>query len=109
MVYVLQRNMIASSNCRRAGSSVGSIVYVFDKADVTIDDPKSSLKSYKDSDTKSGNTITRQFCANCGCPVMSLLADESSKVILKGGLFNEIPAPAFKSFDHEEPSWMKVT
>ena len=66
MVYVVQRNMNASSNCRRAGSSVGSIVYVFEKADVTIDDPNSSLKSYKDSDTKSGNTITRQFCANCG-------------------------------------------
>lgn len=55
-----------SFNCRRAGSSIGSIVYVFDKEDVTIDDSTSSLKSYKDSDTISGNTITRQFCGGCG-------------------------------------------
>ncbi|KAF1847011.1 uncharacterized protein K460DRAFT_363126 [Cucurbitaria berberidis CBS 394.84] len=96
------------SNCRRAGSSVGSIVYIFNKTDVTIDDPSSSLKSYKDCDTKSGNTITRQFCGNCGCPIMSLFAGETPQVILKGGIFEHIPAPAFKSFDHEEPTWMKV-
>jgi hypothetical protein len=55
-----------SANCRRAGSSIGSIVYVFDKSEVKINDPEGSIKSYKDSDTKSGNSITRQFCATCG-------------------------------------------
>lgn len=57
---------LCSSNCRRAGSAPGSIVYMFDKSEVTIDDPKDMLKSYKDSDTNSGNTIIRQFCSNCG-------------------------------------------
>lgn len=55
-----------SGNCRRAGSTPGSIVYMFDKSEVTIDDSQGALKSYKDSDTTSGNTIIRQFCSNCG-------------------------------------------
>ncbi|KAH7355790.1 Mss4-like protein [Pyrenochaeta sp. MPI-SDFR-AT-0127] len=97
------------SNCRRAGSTVGSIVYVLEKTDVTVHDPGNKLKSYKDSDTTSKNTITRQFCSGCGSPVMSLFAGESSQVILKGGLFEHIPPPAFKSFEQEEPKWLKVT
>jgi hypothetical protein len=60
-----------SANCRRAGSSIGSIIYMFDKTEVKIDDTNGTLKSYKDSDTKSGNSITRQFCSNCGRWVMS--------------------------------------
>ncbi|OAL46595.1 hypothetical protein IQ07DRAFT_155834 [Pyrenochaeta sp. DS3sAY3a] len=96
------------SNCRRAGSSVGSVVYMMDKTDVSLDDPNHYLKSYTDQDTVSGNTITRQFCSNCGCPVFSILDPASPKVIIKGGLFLELPPPAFKSFDHEEPKWLRV-
>ncbi|EUC30609.1 hypothetical protein COCCADRAFT_39190 [Bipolaris zeicola 26-R-13] len=93
------------SNCRRAGSSIGSIIYSLDKSEVTINDPNGNLKGYEDSDTKSGNTLTRQFCSNCGCPIVSLLGQ---KMFLKGGLFKQIPAPGHKSFAEEEPSWMKV-
>ena len=39
---------------------------MFEETDVTISDPKKVLKDYTDSDTTSGNTITRQFCGNCG-------------------------------------------
>jgi hypothetical protein len=55
-----------SSNCRRAGSSIGSLVYVSQKSDVQITDPRGNLKSYDDGDTTSGNHIIRQFCGNCG-------------------------------------------
>jgi hypothetical protein len=60
-----------SLNCRRAGSSVGSIVYLLDNSEVKIDDPNGALKSYEDADTKSGNSIVRQFCGNCGRCVVS--------------------------------------
>jgi hypothetical protein len=60
-----------SLNCRRAGSSVGSIIYLLDNSEVKIDDPNGALKSYKDGDTKSGNSIVRQFCGNCGRCVIS--------------------------------------
>jgi hypothetical protein len=39
---------------------------MLDKTEVKVEDPKGNLKNYKDSDTKSGNTITRQFCGQCG-------------------------------------------
>jgi hypothetical protein len=65
-VCCLSVSDIHSSNCRRAGSSVGSIVYILDKTEVEIEDGCGSLRSYKDSDTKSGGAITRQFCGNCG-------------------------------------------
>jgi hypothetical protein len=55
-----------SANCRRAGGSIGSIVYMFEEADVQISDPDGKLKSYKDNDTNSGKPVTRQFCGNCG-------------------------------------------
>jgi len=39
-------------------------------------------------------------------PITSVLAGD--KIALKGGLFEKIPAPGFKSFEQEEPSWMKT-
>jgi hypothetical protein len=39
-------------------------------------------------------------------PITSLLAGD--KIALKGGLFDKIPIPGYKSFEQEEPSWMKI-
>jgi hypothetical protein len=36
------------------------------------------------------------------------VGDDSPKMFLKGGLFDKIPAPGFKSFEQEEPSWLKI-
>ncbi|KAF2633099.1 hypothetical protein BU25DRAFT_358136 [Macroventuria anomochaeta] len=58
--------MPKAGKCRCAGSAPGLIVYMFDKSEVSINDSKGALKSYKDSDITSGNTIIRQFCSNCG-------------------------------------------
>lgn len=41
-------------------------------------------------------------------PVASLLADESPKMVLNGGLFDHLPEPGHKSFEQEEPSWMSI-
>lgn len=41
-------------------------------------------------------------------PVFSILDPTSPKVIIKGGLFLELPPPGFKSFDDEEPKWLRV-
>jgi hypothetical protein len=39
---------------------------MLNKTEVKVEDPEGNLKNYKDSNTKSGNTITRQFCGQCG-------------------------------------------
>jgi hypothetical protein len=95
-------------NCRRAGSTPGSIVYFYDRDQVKIDDDKGALKTYTDSDTTSGNTIFRQFCGNCGCPVASLLAMDAPKIILKGGLFDHLPRPGVTSFPQNQPEWLDI-
>ncbi|KAF2742043.1 hypothetical protein M011DRAFT_413361 [Sporormia fimetaria CBS 119925] len=54
------------TNCQRTSAGLCSINYILDTSSAKFDDPKDLLKSYKDSDTKSGNVITRKFCSNCG-------------------------------------------
>ncbi|KAH7083779.1 Mss4-like protein [Paraphoma chrysanthemicola] len=98
-----------SSNCRRAGSTVGAFIYVIDKDQVKIDDQKGYLKTYQDSDTKSGNTILRKFCSNCGSPIASLISEEAPQMYLKCGLFEEIPVATYKAFEDEEPAWFKIS
>ncbi|CBX96543.1 hypothetical protein IAQ61_005590 [Plenodomus lingam] len=96
------------ANCRRAGSCAGSIIFIIDGKDVKIEDKKNSLKDYTDADTVSGNTITRRFCSNCGSPVMSVPGGDNPTVYLKGGLFDRLPPPTFKSFEQEEPDWLSI-
>ena len=49
-----------------------------------------------------------EYCQQNDSPIASLVGDESPKMFLKGGLFDKIPAPGFKSFEQEEPSWLKI-
>lgn len=69
----MQTTHASSSNCKRAGSSMCSIVFMLDHSEVDIQDPSGALKNYTDANTKSGNAITRQFCGNCGRLVTCML------------------------------------
>lgn len=55
---------------------MGSVIYPVNQSEVTINDAKGHLKSYEDSDTKSGNTITRKFCGNCGRCVIRVVLEK---------------------------------
>ncbi|KAF2011371.1 hypothetical protein BU24DRAFT_466084 [Aaosphaeria arxii CBS 175.79] len=92
-------------NCRRASAGICSANYMVPWADVTVSDPNKALKTYKDSDTISGNTITRHFCGTCGCPIYSLTSPDSPMVILKGGLFEHTPAPIHEVFTQDKVPW----
>ncbi|KAH3913019.1 hypothetical protein HBH56_110730 [Parastagonospora nodorum] len=96
------------ANCRRGGGTFGSIVFPMTKDDAKISDAKGTLKSYTDNDTTTGNTIIRQFCSDCGSPVASLTTDGKGTMYLKGGLFDQIPKATYKSFEQNEPSWVKI-
>ena len=88
------------------------------------------LKTYNDNDTTSGGTVYRSFCSNCGrsvlqtttllgedlkiandhpSPVYSAKEPNPTKLILKGGLFDEAPAPGKVFFDEKRPAWLSVT
>ena len=53
-------------NCRKSSGCVASNNMVIEKENVQIEDPKSLLKTYNDSNTGSGLTTPRSFCSNCG-------------------------------------------
>ncbi|KAF2468905.1 uncharacterized protein BDR25DRAFT_289884 [Lindgomyces ingoldianus] len=92
-------------NCRRAGGPC-SVNYVIELSEIEIEDAQNTLKSYQDSNTKSGNTITRRFCGNCGSPVMSLVPG-MTKVFVKGSLFDSMSEPNSEFFLERKPDWME--
>ncbi|KAF1994344.1 hypothetical protein P154DRAFT_527141 [Amniculicola lignicola CBS 123094] len=92
-------------NCRRSCGSAMSVNYVFERSDIDIDDPKDVLKGYADSNTKSGNTITRRFCGNCGSPVMTEVPT-GTQVFLKGGLFFPLGKPIAEAFQENKSEWL---
>lgn len=72
----------------------------------------------------------RSFCSNCGrlvpaddmlpwdelettncssSPVYSAKEPNPTKLILKGGLFDEAPAPGREFFSEKRPAWLSVT
>ncbi|KAL1642527.1 hypothetical protein SLS61_009617 [Didymella pomorum] len=81
---------------------------MFDTTEVTIEDFKGTLKSYRDSDTSSGDTIIRQFCSDCGCPVASLLSVDPQRIVVKAGLFGYLPKPGIAIFPQNQPEWLEV-
>ncbi|KAL4925292.1 GFA family protein [Aspergillus undulatus] len=93
--------------CRNCGRSGGgsSINYVIDEPDCSIEDPNGSLKSFQDTQTLSGNSITRQFCGNCGSPVVTRSPKFPGKALIKASLFDSIAPPKMEVFTDCRPEW----
>ena len=56
----------------------------------------------------SNTVVLEDNTLTTNSPIASLLGDDSPKIILKGGLFEQIPVPGFKSFEQNEPEWMRI-
>ncbi|KAJ5081056.1 hypothetical protein N7456_008522 [Penicillium angulare] len=76
-------------NCKRAGAAF-SVNYFIPEAEMTIEDPSSTMKIFNDSKTASGNTIERHFCSTCGSAIYSRTPKAPGKVFLKATLFNDV-------------------
>ncbi|KAL4790595.1 Mss4-like protein [Aspergillus venezuelensis] len=92
------------ANCARSGGG-SSINYVVDEPECTIEDTKSSLKTFQDSETNSGNTVERQFCGNCGSPVVTRSPKFPGKALIKASLFNTIAPPSMEVFTARREKW----
>ncbi|KAK7720451.1 hypothetical protein SLS57_005540 [Botryosphaeria dothidea] len=84
-----------------------SVSYILNEAEVRIEDPKSCLKVYHDSDTLTGTTGLRHFCGNCGSPIYSLSPAFPNKIILKAPLFDAVSAPSTELFAEDRYVWLK--
>ncbi|RDW93366.1 GFA family protein [Aspergillus mulundensis] len=92
-------------NCARSGGG-SSINYVVDEPEFKLDGT-SSLKSFEDSQTLSGNTIVRQFCGSCGSPVATKSPKFPGKALVKASLFDAISPPKAEVFTDRRQEWQR--
>ncbi|BCR92252.1 GFA family protein [Aspergillus chevalieri] len=93
-------------NCARSGGG-SSLNYTVDEPDVTIDDPQSFLKDYEDNETTSGNCALRQFCSNCGSPIVAR-SRFPGKTLVKASLFDEISRPVIEAYTDRKQKWLEA-
>ncbi|KAK7466322.1 hypothetical protein VKT23_005049 [Stygiomarasmius scandens] len=84
------------SNCKRSTGSAFMANVVFEDENVDLTNAK-HLGAYSDSGTKSGSTIIRHFCTNCG----STMFVRPDKNKLAGAWI--IPAPLIDKFEAWTP------
>ncbi len=95
-------------NCQRqAGSAFSTLAGVpKDGFKFTAGEPK----LYEDSDTRSGNTVQRYFCGNCGSPIYSALSSQPDSIFLKTGTMDDTSAftPMFHVWCETKQDWVQL-
>ena len=95
-------------NCQRQAGSAYSTL-----AGVPVDGfqiKQGELKLYEDSDTKSGATVERYFCGNCGSPVYSAVPSIPDQVFLKTGTMDDTSTftPQFHAWCSTKQDWVQL-
>jgi hypothetical protein len=97
------------SNCQKTTGSAFANNHRFTRAEINFSAGSNVPKSYKDSNTISGNTLTRFFCGDCGSPIY--LTNEKFKglVILYSGALDDngvkSVSPKGELFTHNRRGW----
>ena len=95
-------------NCQRQAGSAFST-----RAGVPVDGcnvTQGQLKLYADADTKSGSTVSRYFCGNCGSPIYSAVPAYPDQIFLKTGTMDETVdfAPQFHAWCSTKQNWVQL-
>ena len=95
-------------NCQRQAGSAFSTLAVVPKTEFTFTAGEPTL--YEDGDTRSGNTVKRYFCGNCGSPLYSTLPDQPDNVYLKTGTMDDTSAfqPMFHVWCETKQDWVDL-
>jgi hypothetical protein len=73
------------NNCQKTTGSAFANNYRYTRAQITITSGKDTIKAYEDSNTLSGNVLTRWFCSNCGSPIYLVNEKFKGLIILYTG------------------------
>lgn len=91
--YTVPREPLATAichcrHCQKQAASAFSVVTVFSRDDLQLE---GKLKTYQDRGT-SGQKVFRQFCPDCGSPVLTDTerAREQGIIFVKAGTFDEV-------------------
>ncbi|GIZ49300.1 hypothetical protein CKM354_001233200 [Cercospora kikuchii] len=94
-------------NCRQASGSAFMHNHRWMKSDIKVLKGENVLKVYADSATKSGNTIFRHFCGNCGSPLwLSNSAIKGFAAMNVGNLDGEKRPPFMELFKEGKHAWI---
>jgi hypothetical protein len=95
-------------NCQRqTGSAFSTIAGVpVTEFRFTSGEPK----LYQDSDTLSGNTVERYFCANCGSPIYSAIPGQPDTLFVKSGTMDDTAgfSPQFHVWCDTKQDWVTL-
>ena len=66
------------------------------------------MKIYKDSDTDTGNTVERHFCAECGSPIYSAVPDSPDVLFINTGTMDDTSSfsPQFHIWCSSKQDWV---
>ncbi|KAF2216211.1 hypothetical protein CERZMDRAFT_11082, partial [Cercospora zeae-maydis SCOH1-5] len=93
-------------NCRKfSGSANGLACLMIPTSQVQIRDPENKLKTFDDTNSRSGRTVGRSFCGECGSPVGGPTRALPELSVIALGLFDEVPKPVFECFAAQKVDW----
>lgn len=95
------------TNCRKQSGAAYSVNIVAKARTVTIDGP---IRGYEDRATSSGQPVTREFCAECGSPIRSVIAAMPAIVAIKAGTADDAArfAPAMHVWTDSKLPWVTL-
>ncbi|ORY41447.1 Mss4-like protein [Leucosporidium creatinivorum] len=98
------------TSCRTSGGTLASSNLIINSEFITLEGSGLSLKSYRDSNTDSGNVAVRWFCSDCGSPIRTVVEGKEEVSYLKTGLFpvQTLPAPSVELFSRNLESFEKL-
>jgi hypothetical protein len=74
-------------NCQRQSGTAFSIIVGVAKSSFELDGDKTLTEYLDKGDT--GNSVRRQFCNNCGSPILSLIDSNPELYLLKAGTLDD--------------------
>ena len=93
-------------NCQRQAGSAFSTIAGVAKSEFKFTEGEPKL--YQDGDTKSGNTVKRFFCGNCGSPIYSVVPSSPDTYYLKTGTLDDTSdfKPQFHVWCDTKQNWV---
>ena len=93
--------------CQRQAGSAFSTIAGVPKAEFSLTTGEPKL--YQDSDTKSGNSVQRFFCGDCGSPIYFALSTNLDTSYLKTGTMDDTSEfePQFHVWCDTKQNWVE--
>ena len=95
-------------NCQKQAGSAFSTLAAFQKTDIEF---TGDLALYEDSDTDTGNTVSRYFCGTCGSPIYSAIASQPDMAYLKTGTMDDTDGfvTMFHCWSSTKQDWVELS